>query len=119
MRNSFARSIMLVVLLGSASIEALSQSNEIVRPASIYVIPTSQNNDKVVGVTPAEIRHAYGFDNVANQGSGQTIAIVVAFNNPTLQTDLGIFTQTFALPSCTTANGCLTIVGNPPPPDPA
>lgn len=28
------------------------------------------------GIPPAQVRHAYGFDLVANQGAGQTVAIV-------------------------------------------
>src|SRR4051794_31902654 len=37
--------------------------------------------------TPAQIRHAYGFDQVGLNGAGQTIAIVDAFNNPTIRQD--------------------------------
>lgn len=40
----------------------------------------------------------------------QTIAIVDAFGTPTLATDLEVYDQMYALPSCTQANGCLTIV---------
>ena len=32
--------------------------------------------------TPAQIRHAYGFDQVANQGAGQVIGIVDAYDDP-------------------------------------
>src|SRR5689334_2082409 len=40
-----------------------------------------------VGLTPAQIRHAYGFDainfgSIVGDGSGQTIAIVDAYDNP-------------------------------------
>ncbi len=40
----------------------------------------------------------------------QTIAIVDAFHAPTLEADLAVYNQTYGLPSCTTSNGCLTIV---------
>src|SRR5205809_1322461 len=42
------------------------------------------------GYTPAQVRHAYGFDQitfgngVAGDGSGQTIAIVDAYDDPTI-----------------------------------
>src|SRR5207248_380293 len=47
------------------------------------------------GYSPAQIRHAYGFDQirfnngaVAGDGSGMTIAIVDAYNDPNIASDL-------------------------------
>lgn len=40
----------------------------------------------------------------------QTIAIVDAYHAPTLEADLAVYNQTYGLPPCTIANGCLTIV---------
>jgi hypothetical protein len=57
-----------------------------------------------VGYTPAQIRHAYGFDQIilgngaAGDGSGQTIGIVDAYDDPTLASDLHAFDQKFGLP---------------------
>src|SRR2546422_229985 len=48
--------------------------------------------------TPAQIRHAYGFDQVAFNGAGQTIAIVDAYDDPTIASDLAKFSSTFGLP---------------------
>ncbi|HLI85811.1 MAG TPA: S53 family peptidase [Bryobacteraceae bacterium] len=59
-----------------------------------------------IGIAPAQMRKAYGFSAVANQGAGQTIAIVDAFDDPNLESDLAVFTTQFSLPACTTANGC-------------
>lgn len=53
------------------------------------------------GLTAAQIRHAYGFDQITNNGAGQTIAIVDAFGSPTLQQDLNTFSDTFGLPRTT------------------
>jgi subtilase family serine protease len=58
------------------------------------------------GYTPAEIRHAYGFDKIANEGSGQVIAIVNPFDHPNIEQDLAVFSETLGLPPCTTGNGC-------------
>ncbi len=57
-----------------------------------------------VGLTPTQIRTAYGFDNVsfggvAADGAGQTIAIIDAKNDPNLVNDLAVFDQTFGLPA--------------------
>src|SRR6202789_557979 len=57
---------------------------------------------------PSQIRHAYGFDQVANQGAGQIIGIVDAYDDPNAEADLGVFSTKFGLPACTTSNGCFT-----------
>lgn len=62
------------------------------------------------GFTPAQVRKFYGFDLITNTGSGQTIGIVTAYDNPNLAADLATFNTKFALPACTTATGCLKIV---------
>jgi subtilase family serine protease len=58
--------------------------------------------------TPAQIRHAYGFDQItfsangtsmAGDGRGQTIAIVDAYDDPNIQSDLAHFDQVFNLPA--------------------
>jgi subtilase family serine protease len=68
------------------------------------------SNPPTSAFTPQQIRHAYGFDQIANQGAGQTIAIVDAYDDANAETDLGVFSKRFGLPSCTTANGCFTKV---------
>ena len=63
--------------------------------------------------TPAQIRHAYGFDLVSNQGAGQTIGIVDAYDDPNAEADLAVFDAQFKLPACTSANGCFRkVYGN-------
>jgi subtilase family serine protease len=57
------------------------------------------------GMSPTQITKAYGFP--ANlQGAGQTIAIIDAMDDPNIEADLGVFSTTYGLPTCTTANGC-------------
>ncbi len=58
----------------------------------------------IPGYTPAQIRHAYGFDqisfsggSVAANGAGQTIAIVDAYNDPNIVNDLAVFDNQFGL----------------------
>jgi subtilase family serine protease len=53
------------------------------------------------GYTVAQIRRAYGFDQIVGDGTGQTIAIVDAFGSPTAQADLDKFSATFGIPSTT------------------
>ena len=74
-------------------------------PYSIHPLPavtlTTPN-----GYSPAQIRHAYGFDQITNQGAGQIIGIIDAYDDPNAESDLAVFDQQFGLPPCTTANGC-------------
>jgi subtilase family serine protease len=104
----------LCVLVPSIRPQLLAQSSDIVAVPPIRVYRSAENS--VIGFVPSQVRQAYGFDQVSNQGAGQTIAIVVAFDNPTIEKDLGIFNATFGLPACTTNNGCFqTIQANGPP----
>ncbi|EWT00657.1 peptidase S8 [Intrasporangium oryzae NRRL B-24470] len=56
------------------------------------------------GYGPADIRSAYGLASL-NSG-GRTVAIVDAYDDPTAESDLGVYRSQFGLPACTTANGC-------------
>jgi hypothetical protein len=62
------------------------------------------------GLVPATIRSAYGFPSAPTAGSGWTIALVDAFDDPTAESDLATFSSQFGLPPCTTANGCFAKV---------
>lgn len=71
------------------------------RSTSVTLASTSST---VQGYTPSQIAHAYGFDQVKfssgtvkGDGSGQTIAIVDAFNDPNITADLKVFDQQFGL----------------------
>jgi subtilase family serine protease len=72
----------------------------------IIVLPSPDVANVAAGYKPSQIRTGYGLTSITNKGGGQTIAIVDAFDNPNAESDLGVFTTQFSLPSCTTANGC-------------
>jgi subtilase family serine protease len=65
-------------------------------------------NPNPVGLTPAQVRHAYGFDqipaiagNYNAVGQGQTIAIVMGGDQPNIASDLHVFDTKFNLPDPT------------------
>jgi PKD repeat protein len=62
------------------------------------------------GLTPEDLASAYGYDPTVS-GSGQTVGIVDAFDDPAIESDLGEFNAHYGLPQCTTANGCFKKVG--------
>jgi subtilase family serine protease len=57
------------------------------------------------GFGPAELRSAYNLPS-STAGTGQTIAIVDAFDDPNAESDLAVYRSQFGLSACTTANGC-------------
>ncbi|HXX20644.1 MAG TPA: S53 family peptidase [Candidatus Acidoferrum sp.] len=67
---------------------------------------SSQSAPPSTAFAPVQMRHAYGFDQINNQGAGQIIAIVDAYDDPNAEADLGVFDSQFGLPACTSANGC-------------
>jgi subtilase family serine protease len=84
----------LTVVMGIPHVASAS-GKEIVLP---FLNVQSSAQKKVVGLTPAQIRRAYGFDQIYNQGEGQTIAVVNAFDHPSIEQDLATFNKQFGLP---------------------
>lgn len=71
-----------------------------------YHISSKSTFSTPMGITPGQIKHAYGIDMIPNQGEGQTIAIVAAYDHPNIESDLQVFNTTFSVPNCTSNNGC-------------
>jgi len=72
---------------------------------NVGVVTPNGGPGQPAGFSPQQIRQAYGFnqitfDNgaVSGNGSGQTIAIVDAYNQPNLASDLHTFDVTYGLP---------------------
>jgi subtilase family serine protease len=57
------------------------------------------------GYWPADLQRAYALPS-STAGTGQTIAIVDAYDAPSAESDLAVYRSQFGLPPCTTANGC-------------
>ncbi len=74
---------------------------------SIIRLSTLQNaqSSSATGYAPADLQSAYNLPSTT-AGSGQTVAIVDAFDNPRAEVDLAVYRAHFGLPACTTANGC-------------
>ncbi|MGW2858736.1 S53 family peptidase [Streptomyces sp. NPDC001205] len=56
------------------------------------------------GFGPADLQKAYNLP--AGAGSGATVAIVDAQDDPNAESDLATYRSQYGLPACTTANGC-------------
>jgi Domain of unknown function (DUF4214)/Subtilase family len=55
--------------------------------------------------TPSDLASAYALP-TATGGSGQRVAIIDAYDDPSAESDLGVYRSRFSLVPCTTANGC-------------
>ncbi|GHO87414.1 S53 family peptidase [Dictyobacter formicarum] len=62
-------------------------------------------NSAPSGLNPVNLQSAYKLPS-ASAGSGQTVAIVDAYDDPNAEKDLAVYRSQFGLPACTTANGC-------------
>jgi subtilase family serine protease len=104
-------SIPHVILPGGTVIPSPPPHAVIIAPT--YVLSTThdispQDGGGIAGYTPPQIRHAYGIDailfpgpasRIAGDGTGETIAIVDAYDDPSIASDLATFDQQFGLPA--------------------
>jgi subtilase family serine protease len=67
----------------------------------IHILGTTKS--KPSGITPSEIKKVYG---LPSSGGTGTIAIIDAYDDPNIESDLAVFDKAFGLPSCTTKNKC-------------
>src|SRR6516165_2661369 len=82
-----------------------SQHRKLARRLRLEVL---EDRSVPTAFNPNQIRHAYGFDRVqfgdaahtpiAGDGSGQTIAIVDAFDDPNIASNLATFDSDYGLP---------------------
>jgi subtilase family serine protease len=108
---------LLVVAPFAVTAEAQARPEALARPeaqapadarARPFVrLAPSRSPGSADGLSPADIATAYGLVG----GSTGTVAIATAYSDPKLESDLAVYRSTFDLPACTTADGCLTIVG--------
>ncbi|MFI8232362.1 peptidase S8 [Streptomyces sp. NPDC085900] len=71
------------------------------------VTPKAADAATPSGYGPTNLQSAYGLTSAAaSNGSGETIAIVDAYNDPNAESDLATYRSYYGLSACTTANGC-------------
>ena len=118
----------LSIVLGSASAYGSASPNTAATPSSVYtcdqatsagtahcmsirrtdsgaVQPSLAPGASPRGFSPSSLRSAYKLTN-ATGGSGSTVGIVDAYDNPNAEADLATYRSQYGLPACTTANGC-------------
>ncbi|WP_030941609.1 S53 family peptidase [Streptomyces sp. NRRL S-646] len=75
--------------------------------AKTGVTPKAADAATPSGYGPTDLQSAYGLTSAAaSNGSGETIAIVDAYDDPNAEADLATYRSYYGLSACTTANGC-------------
>src|SRR5271157_2285466 len=59
--------------------------------------------------TPAQVRTAYGVNQIPDEGQGMTVAIVDAYSQPYIQSDVNTFSSLFGLPKMDGVGGDPTL----------
>jgi subtilase family serine protease len=86
------------ILVHSAQCNALLNLSVPVNP------DPNLNASQIVGYHPSQLASAYHLP--TTNGSGKTVATVVAGDDPTAESDLAVYRHAFGLPACTSSNGC-------------
>jgi subtilase family serine protease len=61
------------------------------------------------GYAPSDLQTAYGLTSESqSNGGGETVAVVDAYDDPNVESDLNVYRSQYGLPACTVSNGCFT-----------
>lgn len=107
--------VLLICLAGwlLASLPLMAQSGgHMVFYPPVRVAVGPQNPMVPTGILPQQFKQAYGFNRIPNQGQGMTIALVDAFDDPNITSDLAYYANYFHFAPC---NFQKVKMGNPPP----
>ncbi len=112
MKRSLFLSISMLVLLAATLplIAQAPQGSHLMQPP-IKVISAPQSPAGPTGILPVQFKAAYGFNKIPNLGQGMTIALIDAFDDPNIASDLMAYQAQFHLTPC---NFQKVKVGNPP-----
>jgi hypothetical protein len=99
---------------GYASCLALVRTNiRDTRNPSVDLRPATASAGTYGPYGPANLQSAYELTaDSADDGSGETVAVVDAYNDPHAASDLAVYRKRWGLPACnqTTGAGCVTVV---------
>jgi subtilase family serine protease len=102
MKRLFALSIgVLTMLVASLPLQAqMPEAPTGHAHTNVVVNPGVQHPFKAYGILPTEYKAAYGFNQIHNLGKGMTIALVDAYNDPNITSDLAYYANYFHLQPC-------------------
>ena len=90
--------------------DALERTN-VTRHVQTRGVQANASSAAVSGYGPSDLQSAYNLASAAAaNGSGVTVAVVDAFNDPNADSDLATYRSQFGLSACTEANGCFKVL---------
>ncbi|MBY8887070.1 S53 family peptidase [Streptomyces sp. PTM05] len=89
-----------------ASCDVLQVTNPVEHVSAFGVSPHATPS----GYGSGDLQSAYGLP--ANGGSGQTIAVIDAYDDPDAASNLATYRKQYGLPACTASNGCFKEVNS-------
>jgi len=109
--KKFVLSIGMAAML-AAALPLIAQSPDLhhIYAYTPIQVASVQHYNTPTGILPAEYKAAYGFNRVPNQGQGVTIALVDAFDDPNITSDLAFYASYFHKAPC---NFQKVVVGSP------
>ena len=103
MKKLFVLSIGMMVLL-AVTLPLAAQSPSDFGQTKAYppikVLAGPQNPNNPSGILPRAFKAAYGFNQIPNQGQGMTIALVDAYKDPNIASDLAFYASYFHIAPC-------------------
>ena len=105
---SLSLGMMLILAVTAPLVAQTPASGEHVFRPPVRIVQYNNYANSPSGYTPAQMRAAYQYNRIPNQGQNIVIGIVDACDDPVIEADLGVFSTQFNLPACTTQNGCFT-----------
>src|SRR5882724_1822820 len=94
---------------GTAGCAALTGAPGLEGGGSAKAARTAAASITPAGYSPANLQQAYELQ-AATSGSGQTVAVVTAYNDPDAASDMAAYRSQYGLAACTVADGCFTQV---------
>ncbi len=86
------------VVAGMAGNSAGFNTTNKIRPLWEMASKSDSSTDSPSGYSPAQIKKAYGIDKISGTGKGKTIALIVAYDDPNIVSDVATFSSEFNLP---------------------
>ncbi|HKM52945.1 MAG TPA: S53 family peptidase [Isosphaeraceae bacterium] len=91
-----------------ATLSALPPMLPDIQPVGIIPLSSPTSYPSAV-YTPSQVRTAYGVNKIPDEGQGMTVAIVDAYSQPYIQSDVNTFSSLFGLPQMDGVGGDPTL----------
>lgn len=101
MKHYYILFLIILFLFGAQNAMAVYRFSNYKGKNPIHIYKSNTKSPQ--GISPDQIKKIY---NLPKTGGHGTIAIIGAYDDATIETDLAVFDKTFNLPDCTTKNGC-------------